>query len=69
MTDEDKCSRAAELFYQHIEEQTKKDPEFTVEDISKYAYEWAVYCNFEYPRCFVKYIEDAENVIKKNINE
>ena len=61
MTDEDKCSRAAELFYQHIADQTKKDSSFAVEDISKYAYEWAVYCNFEHPRCFVKYIEDVEN--------
>ena len=69
MTDEDKCSRAAELFYQHIEEQTKKDPEFFVEDILEYAYKWAVYCNFENPRCFVKYIKEDKTSSEKNINE
>lgn len=60
MTDEDKCSRATELFYQHIADQTKKNPDFVVEDIISYAYEWALNCGFEHPRCFVKYIEDAE---------
>ena len=61
MTDEDKCGKAAELFYQHIADQTKKNPQFVVEDIGALAYEWAVYCNFEHPRCFVKYIEDVEH--------
>jgi len=60
MTDKDKCSRATELFYQHIADQTKKNPDFAVEDILAYAYEWALNCGFEHPRCFVKYIEDAE---------
>ena len=61
MTDEDMCSRAAELFYQHIEDQTKINKDFVIEDIAAFAYEWARYCNFEHPRCFVKYIEDIEN--------
>lgn len=60
MTDEDMCSRAAKLFYQHIEDQTKINKDFVIEDIAAFAYEWARYCNFEHPRCFVKYIKDIE---------
>jgi hypothetical protein len=60
MTDEDKCSDAAKLFYQHINKQIKKNPKFTIEDISAFAYEWAVSCGFDHPRCFVTYIDNIE---------
>lgn len=60
MTDEDKCSIAAELFYQHLDNRLKKDPNDTVEDKLAYSYEWALNCGFDHPRCFVKYIENVE---------
>lgn len=60
MTDEDKCSQAAELFYQHINKQTKKNPNFELDNISAFAYEWAMMCGFEHPRCFVTYINNQE---------
>ena len=60
MTDEDKCSHAAKLFYQTIEEEIKKNPDFIIDDITSYSYDWAVNCGFDNPRCFVKYIEDIE---------
>lgn len=60
MTDEDKCSHAADLFYRHIEDRLKKNSNDIVEDLVAYAYEWAMNCGFEHPRCFIKYIEDIE---------
>lgn len=61
MTDEDKCSRAADLFYQHIERKVKENPDYTVENMSEFAYDWAMCCGFSHPKCFVKYIEDIEH--------
>jgi hypothetical protein len=61
MTDKDRCSRAAEMFYQHLKDRLKKNSNDIVEDLITYAYEWALNCGFEHPRCFVKYIEDIEH--------
>jgi hypothetical protein len=60
MTDEDKCGKAAELFYQHLNDRLKKDPDDIVENPTAYAYEWAMRCGFDHPRCFVEYIENVE---------
>lgn len=61
MTDEDKCSRAAELFYQNIQQQIKKNPDYTIEDMQELAYQWAMNCGFDHPKCFVEYINNIEN--------
>jgi hypothetical protein len=64
MTDEDKCSWAAKLFYQHITDQNKKNPNFIIDDMAAFAYQWSVNCGFEHPRCFVEYIKDIEADLK-----
>ncbi len=60
MTDQDKCSDAAKLFYRHINKLKRKDPNYTVSDIDQVAYDWAMACGFDHPRCFVTYINDIE---------
>jgi hypothetical protein len=61
MSDEDeKCRKAATLLYHKIEEYKKRNPEYTVENMSEMAVEFAVMCGFDHPRTFVKYIEDME---------
>ena len=67
MTDEDMCAKGAERFYQQIANQQKKDPDFVIDDMSNMAYEFAMQCGFDHPRCFVKYIEDIED--ERKINE
>ncbi len=66
MTDEDKCSRGADLFYQRMLDIRKKNPEFRIADLANAAYDFAMTCGFDHPRCFVKYIEDHKNELPIN---
>ena len=61
MTDQEKCTVAADLFYQHIDQQHKHTPNFVVRDIFNAAFEWALYCDFQRPRCFVEYVANIEH--------
>lgn len=66
MTDEDKCARGAELFYQHLKNIKKKNPEFKISDLTSASHEFAMQCGFDHPRCFVKYIEEHKNELSIN---
>jgi hypothetical protein len=44
----------------------KKNPEFRIADLANAAYDFAMTCGFDHPRCFVKYIEDHKNELPIN---
>lgn len=66
MTDQDKCAKGAELFYQHLKQIKKKNPQFVIHDLASMSHDFAMECGFDHPRCFVKYIEDHINELPIN---
>lgn len=59
MDDEDNYNRGLEIFFQLVNEQIKKNPDYQIDDLETEIINWAKECGFS-PRKFLEYFKNHE---------
>jgi hypothetical protein len=59
MDDEDSYKRGLKIFFQLVNEQIKKNPDYQVDDLENEIIKWAKECGFR-PRKFLEYYKTHE---------